>query len=187
MTTSTEIGGISVRVEADTSSLTQSVSTAGDAVSSLSDTSQQTANIMDQAFGSVLSNIESALMQAAETGKFSFKDMVTSILKDLQRMAVQKFIMEPISDLLGGLFKTGGGRALGGPVMSGQAYMVGERGPEVFVPGSNGRVLPSGQSGSHVTVNFNLPPGSDANSFRQSQGQIAAMVSRAVSRGQRNL
>ena len=34
-----------------------------------------------------------------------------------------------------------GGRANGGPVRGGQPYMVGERGPELFVPGSNGGVM----------------------------------------------
>ena len=33
------------------------------------------------------------------------------------------------------------GRAVGGPVISQQPYMVGERGPELFVPGSNGGVM----------------------------------------------
>lgn len=61
---------------------------------------------------------------------------------------------------IGGLF----GRASGGPVNAGQAYIVGERGPEVFVPGSSGSILPSlgraGGSGAwgtttivnHITV-----------------------------------
>lgn len=34
-------------------------------------------------------------------------------------------------------------RAMGGPVSAGAAYLVGERGPEVFVPGASGRILPN--------------------------------------------
>ena len=38
-------------------------------------------------------------------------------------------------------------RALGGPVSGGVPYLVGERGPELFVPGASGRILPSGSFG----------------------------------------
>lgn len=37
-----------------------------------------------------------------------------------------------------------GGRAAGGPVAAGSAYVVGEKGPELFVPGQSGRIIPNG-------------------------------------------
>lgn len=37
----------------------------------------------------------------------------------------------------------GGGRALGGPVSAGTPYMVGEMGPEMFVPGQHGSIVPN--------------------------------------------
>jgi hypothetical protein len=40
-----------------------------------------------------------------------------------------------------------GHKAAGGPVGRGRAYVVGERGPEVFVPGSNGNIIPNGAGG----------------------------------------
>lgn len=45
------------------------------------------------------------------------------------------------SSLIGGLF--GGFRASGGPVSAGKAYMVGEQGPEMIVPGQSGTVIPN--------------------------------------------
>ena len=39
------------------------------------------------------------------------------------------------------------GRASGGPVMGGSSYIVGERGPELFVPGQSGSVIPNGGGG----------------------------------------
>lgn len=47
-------------------------------------------------------------------------------------------------------------RALGGPVMAGQSYMVGENGPEMFVPYNSGKIIPNGKIGgsSSITVNF---------------------------------
>lgn len=48
--------------------------------------------------------------------------------------------------LLGGLFGGVPGRAIGGPVSAGQPYMVGERGPELFVPNGAGRIMTAGQT-----------------------------------------
>ncbi len=49
------------------------------------------------------------------------------------------------------------GRAVGGSVTGGQPYMVGERGPEMFVPATNGRIEKNPQSGGEVNINFNNP------------------------------
>jgi len=38
----------------------------------------------------------------------------------------------------------GGFRAMGGPVSAGRSYIVGERGPEVFMPSSSGNIIPNG-------------------------------------------
>lgn len=40
-----------------------------------------------------------------------------------------------------------GQRATGGPVSGNSPYIVGENGPEVFVPGTNGSILPNGSGG----------------------------------------
>jgi hypothetical protein len=46
-------------------------------------------------------------------------------------------------------------RAAGGPVAAGQSYMVGEKGPELFVPGSSGAIVPHGAgAGGGATVNI---------------------------------
>jgi hypothetical protein len=54
----------------------------------------------------------------------------------------------------------GGGKAAGGPVAEGTPYLVGERGPELFVPGGTGKIVPNHQLGEgravvvHVTNTF---------------------------------
>jgi len=59
------------------------------------------------------------------------------------------------SGLLGGLF--GGGRAMGGNVDTNRAFMVGERGPEMFVPSSQGKIIPNHQlQGKRSVVDFNV-------------------------------
>jgi hypothetical protein len=50
-----------------------------------------------------------------------------------------------------------GAREKGGPVGSNQSYLVGERGPELFVPNAGGTIVPNDQMGNGpVTVNFNI-------------------------------
>ena len=40
----------------------------------------------------------------------------------------------------------------GGPVLSGESYVVGEQGPELFTPGSNGNISPNGKWGGGMIV-----------------------------------
>ncbi len=75
----------------------------------------------------------------------------------------------PINDYLsgvigipeGGLNFTGGvpGFANGGPVMGGRPIIVGEKGPELFVPGSNGSIIPNGAGGNSYTINVSAGVG----------------------------
>jgi tape measure domain-containing protein len=62
--------------------------------------------------------------------------------------------------------QTYSGRALGGPVQGGTPYMVGERGPELFTPGSSGNITRNDQlgGGSGATINFNIQA-NDAQGF----------------------
>ena len=51
------------------------------------------------------------------------------------------------------------GMASGGPVSAGSPYTVGENGPEMFVPATNGTIIPNGAGGSGVTLNVNIMGG----------------------------
>jgi len=73
------------------------------------------------------------------------------------------------------------GRAMGGPVMSGKAYMVGEDGPEVFVPPMSGTIINNQQAGQALgssvgTINvYVMQPNA-------SPHQIASAVSNEIGR-----
>lgn len=72
--------------------------------------------------------------------------------------------------------------------MRGATGLMGEAGPEAIMPltrGADGSLGVRAQGGSPVNVVMNIST-SDAESFRRSQGQIAAQMGRALSRGQRN-
>lgn len=60
---------------------------------------------------------------------------------------------------------TGGRRRQrGGPVFAGMGYTVGERGPETFIPGRNGTIIPNG-AGMGVNITINAGMGSDPNAI----------------------
>jgi len=74
------------------------------------------------------------------------------------------------------------GRAKGGPVSSGQTYMVGERGPELFVPGRSGTIVANdkmGGGGVNVVVNVDAK-GSSVEGDEQGANQLGRVVSAAV-------
>lgn len=112
----------------------------------------------------------------------AFRDMTTQILADLIKIGIEKAVIAPLANALFGSATANapiGARALGGPVMGGRAYLVGERGPEIFMPSGSGRVysnsdsramrggLGGGWSGDMIVY------ARDADSFGRSQGQIA--------------
>lgn len=124
-----------------------------------------------------------------------------ALAQDILKLTTRLLILEPIAarlkeifkgggsggggvtDVLGSIFGNlfGGARALGGPVSAGRAYLVGERGPELFVPGASGGIVPNGGGGSVININF--PAG--ANVDRSTASQVAAAVARQLSVAQR--
>ena len=83
----------------------------------------------------------------------------------------------------------GGHRASGGPVLGGSAYLVGERGPEIFMPASAGRILSNGDSraavargayGGSANVSVNVYGVQDVGGFNRSRTQIARQTKRAL-------
>lgn len=83
------------------------------------------------------------------------------------------------------------GRAVGGPVSGNQPYIVGERGPEMFVPPGAGTIVPNSQlgGGGPTNINFTIQAvdarGVD-NLLMERKGMIVSMIRSAINdRGQR--
>jgi hypothetical protein len=85
----------------------------------------------------------------------SFRDVLQGIFDDLLRIATRTLITAPLADAAGAFFSgMFPGRATGGPVSVGSGYIVGERGPELFVPRMSGGIVPNhALGGSNVQVN----------------------------------
>ena len=140
--------------------------------------------------------IETALLRAVRNGKMGFDDLKRVALTALGEIAAAalRSMLGPSGQGSGGqgfgaalaglLGLTGGapGRATGGPVSAGRAYVVGERGPELFVPHGGGRIVAGGGGGRDVKVSIALssPRPADPRLFERSSRQIARAVRRAV-------
>lgn len=141
------------------------------------------------AFESVMENMTSALDRFVQTGKLSFKDLARSIIQDLIRIQLRAQMSSLFSRLFGNLttaftYGTNIGsqqtsmlaaqdsvfRADGGPVSGNQPYIVGERGPELFVPRSAGNIVPNhamAAVGGVTNVTNNYIQAIDVQSFEQ--------------------
>jgi phage-related minor tail protein len=181
-----------VEIGANLTPLSQSLSQAGRDVNTFATgTVGAATRTMTGAFNDSFGALEKSVSKATRTGQFSFRDMVNSIVSDLSRVAIQRSVIQPIERAIGGIAGSIGsaiaGLAVGGPVGPGSAYLVGEHGPELFMPAGNGAIVPNAnltRARANVVVNVQTP---NAQSFLKSESQVAALLTRALARGARNL
>ena len=72
-----------------------------------------------------------------------------------------------------------------GPVSPGRPYLVGERGPELFVPTASGRIETGPAGGGRdvrLSITINAPAGSEAQALKASGRQVARAVRQALMR-----
>lgn len=156
------------------------------ALAGLGGPATDSARMIEQAFARSLGSVESQIARTARTGEFSFRAMVDAVIGDLSRLAVRSFLTKPLEGFVQGLLDFGGARATGGPVAAGRSYLVGENGPELFTPAGHGAIAAAGSFGGRPSVSVHVTA-RDAGSFLRSEGQIAAMMNRAIARGARGL
>ena len=83
-------------------------------------------------------------IDGAITGAKSLQESLADILKDIGKMLISFGIKSLLGGIdIGGTKVFGGGKAAGGPVNSNSTYMVGEKGPELFVPSTAGTIIPA--------------------------------------------
>lgn len=149
--------------------------------------------------------LERGLLSAIRRGSLGFDDLKRVALRTMDEIAAQA-VRSGIGSLLAGTGSAAGsrgggtigqllsgaigalfglpGRATGGPVSPGRGYLVGERGPELFVPASAGRVE-AGEGGKardvRVSIQLAAPRGTTAPvALRRSSRQVASAVRRAM-------
>ena len=145
---------------------------------------------LEDGFVKAAGMFEDALADAIVKGKADFSALGDHIKQVLAKAMIQKFITGPIM----GLF----GLAEGGPAKAGQPYIVGEEGPELFVPKNSGTVIPNDETmdmlsggpgvgnlgGTNVTYNINAV---DALSFKQMVARDPEFIFSVTQAGRRRL
>ena len=153
-----------------------------EAMKNYAEISEKASNRGAAAFEMVASEMEGAIRKFVDTGKFAFKDLVGSIVKDLLYMEMRAQATTIMSMLWGGIKASFGGSggfspAANRPIFGGDVFssgkasggainsptIVGENGMELFVPNTPGTVIPNGSwqqlaaggGGSGLTVNGN--------------------------------
>jgi len=145
--------------------------------------------------------LERTLSRAIRTGSLGFEDLrnvALSVLSEIANAAIQN----GLNSIIGGGGSGGGllgfgtsiltsflgapGRAIGGPVADGRPFLVGESGPELFVPTSAGRIetLGRGSGGGAMNVTINISDngrGSAPDQLRRSSRQLARSLRQALS------
>ena len=186
------VEAINARWEAERAWETGVAKALNDYIDTVSNAAAQSQKLFSDAF----KGMEDALVNFVKTGKLDFKTLADSIISDLIRIQIQNSIMKPLAQATSGMsfsglfsgagsFLSGLFKADGGPVSGGQPYIVGEQGPEWFVPNGAGTILPNGTapatsaaSGSAqgaVNINFNVQA-MDARSFQSAMVQNKAVV-----------
>ncbi|MEM9501971.1 MAG: tail tape measure protein [Pseudomonadota bacterium] len=144
--------------------------------------------------------LERSLLSALRKGSLGFDDLKKIALRSLDEIASHALqsslgslgggsdsgLGGLIGQSLGSLFGLPG-RATGGPVSPGRGYVVGEAGPEIFVPTSSGRIesnaaLAGGQGRDvRVAIQLASPRGTAAPvAMQRSSRQVASAVRRAL-------
>lgn len=140
--------------------------------------------------------IDASLARAMTNGKLGFDDLKRIALSAMSEIAAASMrslfnsgggggvgagLLSGISSLVSGLVGSPG-RATGGPVSAGRSYVVGERGPELFVPSSSGRIEAGTSSRRDVRVSIAVhsPAPSDPRALQQSGRQVARAVRSAL-------
>ena len=160
-----------------------------------------------ETIGQGMTSAFDALIRGSDDWGKSLQQIASGVLTDIANQLIRIFIIEQavnaIKDFLtpfsygktplgaGGGIKGGLGtlgpnygipqRAMGGSVTAGQPYLVGERGPELFMPGRSGGIAPTGSFGGGANIVVNVDASGTSVQGNQPDGQalgraIAAAV-----------
>jgi hypothetical protein len=146
----------------------------GKAFAQFKEDAYNNAKVAEEIFSSVTSSMTSAIDKFVTTGKLSFKDLTLSILQDIEKIILRSLVMKAITGIStsfggGGTFTNdaGGtelagslGFADGGNPPVGVPSLVGERGPELFIPRQAGTIISNNQLASAMGgggVTYNAP------------------------------
>jgi hypothetical protein len=137
--------------------------------------------------------IASGFEDAVFSGQ-KLSEVIKAIGMDLMRMVFQQTITAPLAKGIGNVIAGLPFMAMGGPVSANSPYIVGERGPELFVPHASGSIVSNsnmnqggGSAGSSININYNIAAGVTRNELapilEQERRRLKAEIPDMVRRG----
>jgi tape measure domain-containing protein len=156
---------------------------AKDLAKQAADEAAKQAEKLKQQYAEIANTIRDGLVDgimAAVDGSRSLTESLSGVLKQLAGIFLQRGIGNFASQGGGGLLGLIPGLANGGPASRGRPYVVGERGPELFVPNSSGTVVPNGaMGGANVVVNVDAS-GTEVQGNQGNADQLGRLIGQAV-------
>jgi len=165
------------------------------------------AESISSTLGQGMTSAFTALISGADNWAASLQQIASKVLVDIANQLIQIFVIEQAVSAIKSFLSpfssstplgAGGGtvgkfgtlgpnygiaqRALGGPVSAGSPYLVGERGPELFMPSRGGSIIPNnalGGGGTSVVVNVDAS-GSSVQGDQAQSRQLGIAISSAV-------
>jgi lambda family phage tail tape measure protein len=154
------------------------------------------------AFSTLSRGFEDSIVKFVQTGKLSFKDLFNDLIAQAVRAQSNKLLSSILGSLGGSFFGSlfgGGGPtplgigsyAMGGNPPVNRPSLIGENGPELFVPRSAGTIVPNGQFGGGGTVNNTAVTYSiqavDAQSFKSLLARDPEFIHNVAEQGRRSM
>ena len=137
---------------------------------------------LNNLYASIGSTIENGLVnaiQGAIDGTSTLGDVARSVFSQIS----SQLISFGVNAFLGGLFPNSSffKRANGGVVSAGKSYMVGERGAEMFVPNTGGRIVPNSDLGGSTNIVVNVDASGSSVEGNEGDGrELGRLISVAV-------
>lgn len=130
-------------------------------------------------------SLADSLTDFVTTGRLQIREFASEVIREFIRIQLRAAIARSF-----GAFGFGPipGRQFGGPVTAGQPYLVGETGPELFVPSQSGEIIANnqltGNPQGNVTINISAI---DTQSFQTALARDPAFITTLAERGNRQL
>lgn len=147
-----------------------------EAMKRLEEEAQELAEEWESIGDTIEDSVVDAFLDIAGGAKTA-QEAVADLIADIGRLIAKALILKAIEGVTDAIFGTpsGGGKALGGLVNPGNAYTVGESGPELFVPNVGGSIIPNGRGGGSNVISINsvvnVPGGTSKTELQQMLNQ----------------
>jgi len=150
----------------------------------ITEAAKETKRVMEELGKSIATGISDALVDVLMQAK-SISDVVNALLNDMARQFLRLGINTALKASFGGIFDALPSFAEGGRPPIGKMSLVGEKGPELFIPDTAGTIIPNNQLGSggggNVVVNVAVDAtGSSVEGEEEEGRQLGRLIAAAV-------